>query len=114
MLLKIITTLLIVSMTACLKPSPPEITKAEVIAVSPNCIQFEINPAPAGCNMSVVINEIIDKCCKVACATKLFSSIAGCAADIMVASQCTIYDIVNTQYSVCDCDVPVEPNIQND
>jgi len=116
--MKLIATLLAVSLVACLKPIPVEPPKAEVIAVQPGCIQLEINPAPAGCNMIDVMYAIKDQCCKIACATKFFSPIVGCAADIMVASQCTIHDVITATYSACDCDVPTETpteqNIQNE
>jgi len=104
--------LLALSMTACLKTLPAEAPKAEVITVLPACSQLEINPAPAGCNMIDVMYAVKDQCCKVACATKLFSPIVGCAADIMVASQCTIHDVITATYSACDCDIVPEPQIE--
>lgn len=80
--------------------------------------QLEASVIPVGCDLIGVANAIKKQCCTSACATKLFSPIVGCAADVMTASQCTIYDAIIV-YSGCDCDFvpdpnPIEQDVQND
>jgi hypothetical protein len=109
--MKLITTLLALSLVACVKPMPP---KAETLDLPCPDALVALARTEIVCDMPKVMNVATDVCCTgIACTPKGYRHDLHvmCALSVAWENRCTETDVLlNTTSSICDCDAPVLPN----
>lgn len=107
--MKLIATLLAISLVACVKPMPP---KAEMLDLS--CPEPAFVKPEMVCDMHKVMNVVTDVCCdQVACTPTGYRHDLHvmCAMFVAQENQCTDLDLkLNTTPSICECGAKTLPN----